>query len=287
MIGWSRGAVTCIRQASEIWRDGTLGLAGVPVNIYAIDPVAGDDADLERQGSVLYGNVRNFVACLATGERRSTFEPKTHTKLAVMSPSVTRTAFLHFPGIHKDVAKLSGEPGIVTFDLCARFLRHHGTLVPAHTGFLCSADRLLQAYFNMALKAKRIGTTVIKGKKSKLHLGWNDKNTGLADRAMSKGKFKQRSLGAQPVSDDEVFVNVHHEALFEQCYPDLYTLMFRSALQPFEWQQAMASPRYAPQLQRLDLYSPGIGALLMHCNRSVQRADESAWRGTLAANSML
>ncbi len=287
MIGWSRGAVTCIRQASEIWRDGTLGLAGVPINIYAIDPVAGADADRETQGSVLYPNVRNFVACLALGERRSTFQPKTQTKLAVMSPSVTRTAFLHFPGIHSDVAKINGEPGIVTFDLCARFLRHHGTVVPAHSGFLSSPDRLLQAYFNMALGAKRIGTRVIKGKKAEEHKGWKDKNTGLLDRGMSKGVFQPRDLNVEQVSDDELFVNVHHEAVFELHYPELYQLLFRSNLPPFEWQQALASPRMKPYLQRLELYSPGVTGLISRGNRTVMRADEGSWRGTLAANDLI
>ncbi|MCY3004083.1 MAG: hypothetical protein NTV21_19985 [Planctomycetota bacterium] len=287
MVGWSRGAVTCIRQASELWRDGTLGLSSIPIHIFAVDPVAGASADLERQGSILYPNVHDFIACLAQGERRSTFAPKSPTKLKVASPSQTHTAFLNFPGIHSDVAKLSGEPGIITFDLCARFLHHHGTVVPAHSGFLSAPLRLLQAYFNLALRNKRIGTRVLTGSKATSHTGWIDRNTGTADRVMSLGVFEPRHLHDDQVSDPDLFVNVHHEALFEHHYPDLYDLLFHRRLSPFELDQALSSPVIAQRLRHLDLYSPGIAAELSRPGRFAHAAPSRSWLTTLIANHLV
>ncbi len=282
MIGWSRGGVTCFRQAYELWHNTDLGVANIPVNIFAVDPVAGGSADAERQGSVLYPNVRNVIVILATGERRRAFYPKTQQSLTVASNSATRTAFVHFPGIHSDVAKINGEPGIVVFDMCARFLSHCGTLVPSHDGFTSQADRLLQCYFNMTLGSKKIGTRILSGSKAKQTKGWTNKSTGLMNVIKGGGAFKERNLAVEQVSDEgESMVNIHHEALFERHYPSLYALCFRSGLPPFEWQQAFNSPQHQTALRRLETYSPGVTALLGRANRTVTRADEQAWRGTL------
>jgi hypothetical protein len=287
MVGWSRGGVTCIRQASEIWRDGTLGLGSIPIHIFAIDPVAGGAADRERQGSILYPNVRTFVACLAEGERRSTFQPKSAESLKVASRSQTRTAVLPFPGVHSDVAKLSGEPGIITFDLCARFLQHHGTAVPAHSGFLSAPTRLLQAYFNLTLRTKRIGTRVLSGAHATSHTGWTDRNTSLADRLMSKGVFEPRALSPDQNIDPDLFVNVHHQALFERHHPELFNLLFRSHLQPFEFNAALAAPAIAQDLRVLDIYSPGIAAELSRTGRVAHPVASHDWLDTLVENHLV
>ncbi|MBK8976346.1 MAG: hypothetical protein IPM29_10490 [Planctomycetes bacterium] len=287
MIGWSRGAVTCIRQASEIWRDGTLGMASVPINIFAVDPVAGASADKEKQGSILYPNVRNFVGILATGERRRAFYPKNQGTLSVASGTSTKTAWVHFPGIHSDVAKISGEPGIVVFDMCARFLQFCGTNVDAHSGFKSSPTRLLQCYFNMVLGAKRIGTTTIKGDKASHKVGWKDKSSGAGDWMKSGGGFKDRKLNVEQVSGVDVLVNVHHEALFERHYPELYDLCFDSRLEPMQWMMAFQAPRIQLRLRDLELYSPGVSELLGRSNQSVAKADEQSWRGALDACALV
>jgi len=281
MIGWSRGAVTCIRQAYELWRDADLGVAHIPINIFAVDPVAGGGADAERQGSVIYPNVRNFIDVLATGERRRAFYPKTQQSLSIVDSSATSAAFVHFPGIHSDVAKISGEPGIVVFDMCSRFLDHCGTSVPAHDGFQSQPDRLLQCYFNMVLGSKRIGTDVLSDGPTKRTKGWTNKSKGMMNRVKGGGPFKERNLAVEQVSGEDALVNIHHEALFEKHYPALYDLCFRSNLPPFEWQQAFNGPRHQTALRRLELYSPGVTGLLGRTNRSVTRADEQAWRGVL------
>lgn len=283
MIGWSRGAVTCIRIAYELYH--TEGLSTIPVNIFAVDPVAGGAADKEVQGSFLLPNVRNFIGVLAAGERRSAFAPKTATKLGVSDPSVTNVAFVQFPGIHSDVAKWNSEPGFVVFDMCARFLRAMGTPVPNHARFLMTPSRLIQCYFNMALGEKRTGLKISKmtSKGVKFSEGkWKDRNTGPGDFVKGAG-YAARTLPSDPVSDGEVFVNVHHEGMFRDRFPGLYDICFRSTLPPFEWEQAFGSPRLQAERGMLEILSPGTAELLGRANRSLQRADESAWEGVLRA----
>ncbi len=297
MIGWSRGAVTCFRAASELWRDATVGASTIPINIFAVDPVAGDSADkadvdpLATQGSVLYPNVRFMVATLALNENRKTFSPKTQAKMQVADPNRTQSVFLHFPGVHSDVAKWSSEPGFVVFDLCARFLYNFGTIVPEHAHFLMTADRLVQCYFNMALGNKNTGLIVSKQKRGKTKIGrssWKDRQKGLKQKLIGKG-FGDRGLAVDQVSGDgeDALVNVHHELLFKRHYRQLYDVCFNSNLPPMEWQMAMSAPAITQQLDRLDLLSPGAANLLARANRSVTRADEAAWAGALNGASLV
>jgi len=41
MIGWSRGAVTCIRIAWKLYQSQDGNIRDIPINIFAVDPVAG------------------------------------------------------------------------------------------------------------------------------------------------------------------------------------------------------------------------------------------------------
>lgn len=289
MVGWSRGAVTCIRMAYELFHCQTFDATQIPINIFAVDPVAGGSADAEAQGSVLFPNVKNYFAMIALNERRSTFAVKTTQTLDVVNPNSTWVCYLNFPGIHSDVAKISGEPGIVTFDLCAKFLRTFGTVVPDHAGFMASNDKLLQCYFNMVLGNKRIGTTIIKKEKSTYTTGWKDKNTSFMDRLMSKGSFQNRGIDtARGVSDEEVFVNVHHELVFKVAYPGLYNLIFNSGgLKTFQWQQAFDSSTHRPALQRLEIYSKGISEMLGRTGRQPNIPSEPGWALTLQLNNMI
>ncbi len=289
MVGWSRGAVTCIRMAYELHQCTVFDGTRIPVNIFAVDPVAGGSADAEVQGSKLFPNVRNFFGILARNERRSTFAAKTWTNLVVADPAKTQVCYLNFPGVHQDVARISGEPGIVTFDLCARFLRAFGTVVPAHAGWIANDHKLLQCYFNMALGKGRIGIKVSTAKKIQEHVGWSAGNTGFGDWAMSKGSFQNRRIDtARNVSDDEVFINVHHELVFKSAYPALYKLIFNSdGLSAFQWLQAFASPAHKKDLATLDLYSKGISEILGRLGRQPQIPAEPAWERTLEMSGML
>ena len=290
MVGWSRGAVTCIRMAYELFYCDTFDGISIPINIFAVDPVAGGSADSEVQGSILCANVKNYFCMLAVNERRSTFAAKTADTLQVMNDDVTSVCYLNFPGIHSDVAKYSGETGIVTFHLCAKFLSTFGTIVPDHANWLSNNHKLLQCYFNMALKEKRIGTTVYQeDKKTERLIGWKNKNTSIKDRLMSKGRFEDRNIDTlRGVSDSEVFVNVHHELLFKGAYPALYNLIFNSVgMGRFQWMQAFDSPLHQPALRLLELYSPGVTELLRWPRPQHIIPSEPGWASTLQDNGMM
>jgi hypothetical protein len=291
MIGWSRGAVTCIRIAYELFKDATIGAGNIPVNIFAVDPVAGGSANLERQGNILFPNVRTYIGILATGERREAFAPKTQMNLQVASPSITRTAFLHFPGIHSDVAKWNAEQGFIVFHLCSRFLEHFETIVPQQHNFQKPIRQLLQYYFNLAMKEKRTGliSSTQKNGKTKFKQGkWSDKNTGVGDWIKGGGGYQNRNLQVDQVSGDgeDALVNVHHEMLFRQAFPNLYRHCFDSRLPIFEWQMGFDRNPVRAELDTVDLYAPGVENLLRLRNRTAQRADEQSWAGVLAGCEM-
>ena len=290
MVGWSRGAVTCIRMAYELFYCNTFDGMSIPINIFAVDPVAGGSADSEVQGSILCANVKNYFCMLAVNERRSTFAVKWADTLEVMNDNVTSVCYLNFPGIHSDVAKYSGETGIVTFDLCAKFLRTFGTIVPDHADWLSNNHRLLQCYFNMVLKEKRIGTTIyLEDEKTERPTGWKDKNTSFKDRLMSKGRFKNRNIDtSRGVSDNEVFVNVHHELLFKGAYPALYNLIFKSfGMDKLQWIEEFDSPLHQPALRSLEIYSKGVTQLLRRPGRQPNIPSEPGWASTLEFNGMM
>jgi len=292
MIGWSRGAVTCIRMAYELFKDATIGANAIPVNIFAVDPVAGGSANQERQGNILFPNVRTFIAILATGERRKAFAPKTQVNLQVASPSITRTAFLHFPGIHSDVAKWSAEQGFIVFHLCSRFLENFGTNVPPQHHFQKPLQQLLQYYFNLALKEKRTGLIVSKRKNGQTKIKqeqWKDRNTGVGDWVKGGGGYQNRNLIVEQVSGDgeDALVNVHHEMLFRRAFPNLYRHCFDSNLPIFEWQMAFDRNPVRSELDTLELYSPGVEDLLRRRNRTAQRGDDQAWAGVIAGAGLI
>jgi hypothetical protein len=73
MMGWSRGAVTCIRIAYQLFTNAgkflSTGSAAaakkIPVNIFAVDPVAGLGNNSGVDGFTLNDNVNNYVATLS------------------------------------------------------------------------------------------------------------------------------------------------------------------------------------------------------------------------------
>lgn len=60
MIGWSRGAVTCIRIAWKLWQVQDANIRNIPINIFAVDPVAGAGHTDEIDASTLTPNVKTI-----------------------------------------------------------------------------------------------------------------------------------------------------------------------------------------------------------------------------------
>ncbi len=101
LIGWSRGAVTCFRIAYYI--DKHLGNPKPEVNIFAIDPVEGENIPAKfgwgkTDRRQLPAIVANLIVILAMDEKRTMFIPSDDRRLQVNN--ATNHCFLPFPGRH-------------------------------------------------------------------------------------------------------------------------------------------------------------------------------------------
>ena len=208
MMGWSRGAVTSIRIAYFLSLNPAL--AGIPVNIFGVDPVAGEGHNEEIDARTIGPNVRNYIATLAAHEVRAGFSPMETNRLEFASDQ-TNHAVLPLPGIHSDTAKHDSSAGRITFNLCARFLEANGT--PLHSGlaagYKLSNKRALAEY-------------------DKLMLGKSASGVHKANSFYEclKGGGSQPRAVASQMSPATFFINAHHKALFRQEFPTTYTAFF-------------------------------------------------------------
>ncbi len=218
MMGWSRGAVTCIRIAYALRQLGN-SLSDVPINIFAVDPVAGAGHNDEIGAKTLTENVRNYVATLALHEKRAAFTPMDHRLLNVVDRTRTNVLILPLSGIHSDTAKWSNPAGRITFNLCYRFLQTHGTRLPTSVGmFKMSNQGILTQYNLLRKKPKNLHksdrvklsnpkTDVFKG-------GWN----------FFGGRM---NIDTSDVMDDkDFFINSHHMGVFRRVHRTAFDAYF-------------------------------------------------------------
>jgi len=106
LVGWSRGAVICIRIAHkmyEVFND------SIECNIFGVDPVAGMDAGEKMVDTqMLNPNVRRYIGVLAMHEMRKTFSPQDWSRMAV-DPAHTTAILLPMPGVHS-AQVIAGTP---------------------------------------------------------------------------------------------------------------------------------------------------------------------------------
>ncbi|MBM7114905.1 hypothetical protein [Archangium primigenium] len=153
LVGWSRGAVTCIKQANKLHEVFGLDLR---VNIFAIDPVPGGLTSVTEDIKRVPPNVKNLLVVLALDDTRSNFQPIDSRTLKVMGPPSgsdypPNVHFLPLPGNHSDVvstrrgnAPLSGQ---MCLHLAHKFLSHHGTAFDrTPPGAHMSVQEILDAY---------------------------------------------------------------------------------------------------------------------------------------------
>src|SRR5579872_1032499 len=153
MIGWSRGAVTCLRLAN--WMKEFLGSNWI-VNIFAIDPVAGIDAGTRlRDTYEIPDIVREYVGVLAMDEARGDFRPQDLSRIKVLDPSRTTVSFLPFPGVHNTVVLVKdhslNEVTKVVRYLGYKFLCDRGTVFKAPEA-VYSHGQLCRLYAQMQKK---------------------------------------------------------------------------------------------------------------------------------------
>ena len=214
MIGWSRGAVTCLRMAN--WIREFLG-PGFEINIFAIDPVAGLDAGVElKDTAVIPRTVRNYVAILALDEMRGDFAPQDLSRIKIEDPTETNVAFLPFPGVHntpvieKD-AKLAEVTKVVRH-LGYKFLTKHGTAFKkAETTF--TASQLCELY--AAMQQKREGYRAMMKKDVEARL-----SGGIVERGV------RQHAASYVHADAKFFINEHHRECMKRAAPDVYNYFF-------------------------------------------------------------
>jgi hypothetical protein len=238
MIGWSRGAVTCLRMAN--WIREFLG-DGFTINIFAVDPVAGLDAGVRLHDTYFIPpNVRNYVAILALDEMRGDFKPQDLSRLQVANILSTNVAFLPFPGVHNTVVtqKKSGLPEVtaVVRALAYRFLTQVGTTfsvaepVPAHAQMCVLYGKML---------AKRKKYRKLGGSMKDRFMG------GIVERGVRTNV--QSYVGA----DAHFFINEHHRRCFELAWQNIYTFFFTARVAPPGSAKGVIIPQTSPLGQDL------------------------------------
>ncbi len=220
LVGWSRGAITCLVIANLLYDPTTTeGLfRSIDVNIFAIDPVAGMEVGVGKDSEsrrLIPPTVKNYVGILATGENRTTFKPQDLSRVQVSDKS-SNVMFLPFPGKHSTVAQDNDPKGIevsnICFSLAHRFFANFGT-VQTERSKVMSNSSMLESYSTILVQWKQY---------SKI------KQKGLMQFAIGKG-FGKREVAKnleQYTKHSDYFINEHHRLLFESMCPNLYRWLF-------------------------------------------------------------
>jgi hypothetical protein len=147
MVGWSRGAVTCLRIANLLF---DVFHYEIPLNILAADPVPGGKNLRSPDMVTIPPNVRNYLAIIALDDDRANFQPTDRDEMVCLAPPTTHPVprgvvipppnvhFLPLPGNHSCIVGGFGKIGEVdpgsraVADLVRhigfKFLSHHGTI---------------------------------------------------------------------------------------------------------------------------------------------------------------
>jgi hypothetical protein len=218
LVGWSRGAVTCMRIANKMYE--VFG-SDVKCNIIAVDPVAGNDAGLSMADTqVLEANVERYVGILAMHEMRTTFKPQDWSR--IRAPATT-AIFLPMPGVHNAqvMVKTPPDAAMITRNLACGLLRDWGSPIGSTPfGHLSSALDMCIAYARLVLalsEHKSYESQTVKGR-----LGGS---ASLRRRDFAKhSKMDTYTRGGK----ESYWINEHHRACFAAAFPDVYEFIFES-----------------------------------------------------------
>ena len=229
LVGWSRGAVTCLVIANMLYDPTSMeGLfRTVKVNIFAVDPVAGQEAGHGKDAEsrrLLPPSVRNYLGVLATGENRETFKPQDLSRVQVVDAASTNLMFLPFPGKHSTVAKSGDaratEVSSIIFTLAHRFFDKFGSHQRDKPAMLANGE-MLERYSGIVVRQSAYGKIKQKGA-----MQW------IIGGGLGGGGFGKRDVATnldQYTRSSAYFVNEHHRVLFETLCPALYEWLFEPA----------------------------------------------------------
>ncbi len=227
IIGWSRGAVTCLKIANKLFEvfEDTLN-----VNIFAVDPVPGGYTTRTQDMLVIPPNVRNYLAILALDADGGNFKPTDRTDIKLLAPKSEHGKggnpdslnfqhikphihFLPLPGNHSDVVNANLSHPLVknSATLCrhlaSQFLTAHGT--PMKSEFQLTCDEINQLYNQLLLKLEEIASAASTG-------GWLSPVEGFkVERAVRKNRNEY-------VLEPDKYINEHHRlCALKEKYPIL------------------------------------------------------------------
>lgn len=214
MIGWSRGAVTCLRIANKLAEL----FPNIKVNIFAVDPVAGLDAGVKLTDTQKIGNnVKAYIATLALHDVRGGFRPQDLSRISIES-GAGEIIFLPYPGQHntqvKNTADIKGDVPKIVWHIAYKFLKANGTELGRNVISNLNAKSLCNYYARISVYEKKYERKL----KDKIK-DFDAFQGGLITRDVVK------NLDAYVVRSD-YFINEHHRECFKQAFPNSYKYLF-------------------------------------------------------------
>ena len=207
MLGWSRGAMTCIKIANALNADNATRT--IPVNIFAIDPVPGGSCINNHmwRSIQMTPNIRLCNVVLSQHNRRSLFAPYYPE---VLGPF---TDVDIMPGDHSTIVEDKAgrsEAHELVKDMAKRFLMARGTRFS--NGELLSAQDILKRY---SLIAEHFDDYA--------HFA---KGAGKDWEKRFKGERVIRNVNRQECAQmlpvkPQFFLNEHHRIVFQSLFPGL------------------------------------------------------------------
>lgn len=207
LMGYSRGAVTCLRIANALYEDESFRNR-VEFNILAIDPVAGSGNKADWAARNIPPNVKNYVAPIHSDEPDRILRAQTLGRARAQDPSKTNVTFLPLPGSHSSAILVRDEPtiddnaAIVLRHIAYDFMSSHGAKfrgdkdgVP-HVVISKENNNGKLNYTYQAIETVE-ERPLVKKKKGKKSLGQEKKESGpLDEKKQERSSVRQRVLDA-------------------------------------------------------------------------------------------
>ena len=153
LAGHSRGSITCYKIAHALRND-----PGIKINIFAIDPVPGNNGGINKEmykHLTLGQNVVNSFLLLAESEHRLNFRPYVDALYCLNQPE---HGFDTIPGTHGGINELAGEEheaADIVLSRALKFLKKNGSTFLQHAdNEILDEQQLLDRYSAMMLRIK-------------------------------------------------------------------------------------------------------------------------------------
>ena len=159
LAGHSRGSITCYKIANALLNDADPAVRALPVNIFAIDPVPGNNGTINEENYnhlALGSNVKKSFLLLAESEHRLNFRPYVD---ALYSIGKKEHKFDTIPGTHGKINELTGsqsEAAALVLSRALIFLKKNGSLFGAEANnFILNEAASSRMYSKLMMRLKK------------------------------------------------------------------------------------------------------------------------------------